>query len=223
MISYQRATRRVRQGSTGAALAATAAVLGMGVAGADTGEDVIGPTLDTATALSAADGSSGEYFPSSLPYSADPSNVFSPVYTIEPTGPAEGLSTSAGGAVTGTQDFEVSSLGFPVDTFTGNFQYNPLALAFDPFGNPYGTFIDVSGTPGTLLPDDTGFLVEEFGFGYGNVFEESFNAAGTLSTIGDFVLTPFGDWNISPIVDFFASSAATDLASELTSALSALG
>lgn len=223
MVSYHRATRRVWQWSTGIALAGSAAVLGVGVAGADSGDDVIGQTLDIARALPAAGGSNTEYFPSSLPYSADPSNIFSPVYTIEPTGPAEGVSTSTSGAVTGTQDFEVSSLGLPVDTFTGNFEYNPLSIAFDPFGNPYGTFIDVTGSPGTLVPDNTGFLVDEFGSGYGNVFEESVNAAGTSSTIGDFVLTPFGDWNISPIVDFFASSAATNLSTELTSALSALG
>ena len=29
------------------------------------------------------------------------------------------------------------------------------------------------------------------------------NAAGTDVTVGDFVLTPFGDENITPIVDLF--------------------
>jgi hypothetical protein len=29
------------------------------------------------------------------------------------------------------------------------------------------------------------------------------NTAGTSATVGDFILTPFGDENISPIVDLF--------------------
>jgi hypothetical protein len=32
------------------------------------------------------------------------------------------------------------------------------------------------------------------------VFEESMNTAGTSATVGDFILTPFGDENITPIV-----------------------
>jgi hypothetical protein len=56
-----------------------------------------------------------------------------------------------------------------------------------------------------LLPEPTGFLIDEFGLGYGNVFEASMNAAGTSDTIGDFLLTPYGDVNISPIVEFLST------------------
>ena len=63
--------------------------------------------------------------------------------------------------------------------------------------------ITTLGSPGTLLPESTGFLIDEFGLGYGNVLEESMNSAGTSATVGDFILTPFGDENITPIVDLF--------------------
>jgi hypothetical protein len=46
-------------------------------------------------------------------------------------------------------------------------------------------------------------LISEFGLGYGNVFEESMTSAGTSATVGDFILTPFGNENITPIVDLF--------------------
>ena len=40
-------------------------------------------------------------------------------------------------------------------------------------------------------------------WGYGNVLEEAINSDGTSSTVGDFLLSPFGDTNITSIVDFF--------------------
>jgi hypothetical protein len=160
-----------------------------------TPDDVVGQTL-------AAAGSDNQYDPAVFDYSSDPSNLFSPVYTIQPTGPEDVEVTDATGDVYGTQDFTISDFGIPVDTFTGNVEYSPVSSPLDPFGNPYVEDINVAGVPGTLLPENTGFLVEEFGAGYGNVLEESMNAAGTSTTVGDFLLTPFGDENITPIVDF---------------------
>jgi hypothetical protein len=87
-----------------------------------------------------------------------------------------------------------------------------VSSPLDPFGSPYVEDINVAGVPGTLLPENTGFLVEEFGAGYGNVLEESMNAAGTSDTVGDFLLTPFGDENITPIVDFFLNYTGGPLA-----------
>lgn len=61
--------------------------------------------------------------------------------------------------------------------------------------------------------------VEEFGSGYGNVLEESMNAAGTSDTVGGFLLTPFGDENITPIVDFllnYTGSPLTDAVAVVT-------
>jgi hypothetical protein len=160
-----------------------------------TTDDVIGQTL-------AAASSGNQYDPAVFDYSSDPSNVFSPVYTITPTGPEDVEVTDASGDVYGTQDFTISDFGIPVDTFTGNVEYSPVSSPLDLFGNPYVEDINVAGVPGTLLPENTGFLVEEFGAGYGNVLEESMNAAGTSDTVGDFLLTPFGDENITPIVEF---------------------
>ena len=75
------------------------------------------------------------------------------------------------------------------------------------FGLPsgYSEEITTLGGTGTVLPDQpTSFLISEFGLGYGNVFkEESMNSAGTSATVGDFILTPFGNENITPIVDLF--------------------
>src|ERR1700691_390221 len=112
MTSNRRTNCRVRQWSTGAGLAA-AVVIGMGTAHADTPDDVIGQTL-------AAASSGNQYDPAVFDYSSDPSNVFSPVYTITPTGPEDVEVTDASGDVYGTQDFTISDFGIPVDTFTGN-------------------------------------------------------------------------------------------------------
>jgi hypothetical protein len=193
-MTINRRTRcRVQQWSTGAGLLA-AAVIGMATAHADTDD------------------------PAVVPYSPDPSNVFSPVYTITPTGAEDVSVTDGAGDVFGTQDFTISELGFPVDTFTGNVEYTPtpfdeatglsgiLSQLGQDFGLPggYSEEITTLGGTGTVLPDEpTGFLISEFGLGYGNVFEESMNSAGTSATVGDFVLTPFGDENITPIVDLF--------------------
>jgi hypothetical protein len=156
--------------------------------------------------------------PAVVPYSPDPSNVFSPVYTITPTGAEDVSVTDGAGDVFGTQDFTISELGFPVDTFTGNVEYTPtpfdgatglsgiLSQLSQDFGlsGGYSEEITTLGGTGTVLPDEpTGFLIDEFGLGYGNVFEESMNTAGTSATVGDFILTPFGDENITPIVDLF--------------------
>ena len=194
MTSNRRTRCRVQQWSTGAGLLAAAAMIGMATAHADTDD------------------------PAVVPYSPDPSNVFSPVYTITPTGAEDVSVTDGAGDVFGTQDFTISELGFPVDTFTGNVEYTPtpfdaaagasgiLSQLSQDFGLPggYSEEITTLGGTGTVLPDEpTGFLISEFGLGYGNVFEESMNTAGTSATVGDFVLTPFGDENITPIVDLF--------------------
>ena len=194
MTSNRRTRCRVQQWSTGAGLLAAAAMIGMATAHADTDD------------------------PAVVPYSPDPSNVFSPVYTITPTGAEDVSVTDGAGDVFGTQDFTISELGFPVDTFTGNVEYTPtpfddatglsgiLSQLGQDFGLPggYSEEITTLGGTGTVLPDEpTSFLISEFGLGYGNVFEESMNTAGTSATVGDFVLTPFGDENITPIVDLF--------------------
>jgi hypothetical protein len=202
LVTSNRRTRcRVQQWSTGAGLLAAAAMIGMATAHADTDD------------------------PAVVPYSPDPSNVFSPVYTITPTGAEDVSVTDGAGDVFGTQDFTISELGFPVDTFTGNVEYTPtpfdeatglsgiLSQLSQDFGLPggYSEEITTLGGTGTVLPDEpTSFLIDEFGLGYGNVFEESMNSAGTSATVGDFVLTPFGDENITPIVDLFLPPGITD-------------
>jgi hypothetical protein len=201
MTSNRRTGCRVQQWSTGAGLLAAAAMIGMATAHADTDD------------------------PAVVPYSPDPSNVFSPVYTITPTGAEDVSVTDGAGDVFGTQDFTISELGFPVDTFTGNVEYTPtpfdeatglsgiLSQLSQDFGLPggYSEEITTLGGTGTVLPDEpTSFLIDEFGLGYGNVFEESMNSAGTSATVGDFVLTPFGDENITPIVDLFLPPGITD-------------
>jgi hypothetical protein len=153
--------------------------------------------------------------PAVFDYSADPTNIFSPVYSITPTGAENVISTDASGDVIGTQDFTVTELGFPVDTFTGGVEYSPVSnLALDLFGSPYVEDVSFTGAPGTVLPDNTGFLVEEFGGGWGNVLEEA-NITGTSPIIGDFLTTPFGTENITPIVDLlmnYTGTAAVDAA-----------
>jgi hypothetical protein len=198
----RRASCRVRRWSTGAGLLAGAAMIAMGTAHADTTDDVVGQTL-------AAASSANQYDPAVFDYSSDPSNLFSPVYTIQPTGPEDVEVTDAAGDVYGSQDFTISDFGIPVATFTGNVEYSPVSSPLDPFGNPYVEDINVAGVPGTLLPENTGFLIEEFGAGYGNVLEESMNAAGTDVTVGDYLLTPFGDQNITPIVEFLLNYTGT--------------
>ena len=192
-----RSVRRwaARVGLAGGA-ATAAAMIGTGVAPAAHADDL-------ATDIGLAVSSGNQYDPAVFDYSQDPSNLFAPVYTVEPTGPEDVMVTSASGDIYGTQDFTISSLGVPVDTFPGSVEYSPVSSPLDLFGNPYVEDINVAGTPGTLLPENTGFLIEEFGAGYGNVLEESMNDAGTSATVGDFLLTPFGDENITPIVDFF--------------------
>lgn len=189
----------------GSALAA--AMIGVGVAPAAnaTGDDSLGAAASSVSDTALAAASSGnQYDPAVFDYSASPTNFFAPVYTIAPVGPENvEVTTDATGAVYGTQEFSASSLGIPVDTFTGNVEYSPVSSPLDLFGNPYVETIVTSGSPGTLLPETTGFLVTEFGSGYGNVLEEAMNSAGTSTTIGDFLLTPFGDDNITNIVDLF--------------------
>ena len=181
---------------------ASAAAADVASSAAATPDDVVGQTL-------AAASSGNQYDPAVFDYSSDPSNLFSPVYTIAPTGPEDVEVTDASGDVYGSQDFTISDFGIPVDTFTGSVEYSPVSSPLDPFGSPYVEDINVAGVPGTLLPENTGFLIEEFGAGYGNVLEESMNAAGTSDTVGDFLLTPFGDENIPPIVDFLLNYTGT--------------
>lgn len=208
-------------------LAAAAAAMAAPTANA-AGDDSVGtagdPFFNAAAAVPLAASTGNEYDPAVVPYSQDPSNLFAPVYTIAPVGPEDVTVTdSTTGTVYGTQDFSVSSLGFPVDTFTGNVEYTPFQFTqadglagilteLDQLlglSGGYTEEITAPGSAGTVLPDSTGFLISEYGFGYGNVFEESVNAAGTSSTIGDFLLTPFGDLNISPLVDLFATTTAS--------------
>ena len=165
MISNRRTSCLVRQWSTGAGLLAAAATVGMGSAHADTTDDVVGQAL-------AAASSGNQYDPAIFDYSSDPSNLFSPVYSIQPVGPEDVTVTDASGDVFGTQDFSISTFGIPVDTFTGNVKYSPVSSPLDLFGSPYVEDINVAGVPGTLLPENTGFLVEEFGSGYGMVTED---------------------------------------------------
>lgn len=218
-------TRSVRRWAAGVGLAggtaAVAAMLGMVVAPAAHADGL-------ATDIGLAASSGNQYDPAVFDYSQDPSNLFSPVYTIAPTGPEDVTVTDASGDVFGTQDFSISTFGIPLDTFTGNVEYSAVSSPLDLFGNPYGEDINVAGVTGTLLPENTGFLVEEFGGGYGNVLEESMNDAGTSATVGDYLLTPFGDENITPIVDFFLNytgSAAAAPADDfgLSSLLADLG
>jgi hypothetical protein len=160
-----------------------------------------GAAADSAATLATAASSANPDDPAVFDYSADPTNIFSPVYTVSPTGPEDVASTDASGDVIGTQDFTVSELGFPVDTFTGGVEYSPVSSPLDPVGSPYVEDISFAGAPGTVLPDNTGFLVEEFGGGWGNVLEEA-NITGTSPIIGDFLTTPFGTENLTPIVDY---------------------
>ena len=214
----------------GSALAA--AMIGVGVAPVAnaTGDDSVGIASSIVSDTAVAVSSGNQFDPAVVPYSPDPSNLFAPVYTIAPVGPEQAVSTVTDPNnvdttdTFGTQDFSLSSLGFPVDTFTGNVEYTPTP--FDAaagssgilsqlsqelgFGSGYSEEIFTSGGTGTVLPDEfTGFLIDEFGFGYGNVFEESMNTAGTSTTVGDFVLTPFGNENITPIVDFLMNITGT--------------
>jgi hypothetical protein len=193
-------TSRARFWTTGVGVAGgsalAAAMLGMVIAPAAHADD-----LATDIGLAAASGNQDD--PAVFDFSQDPTSLFSPVYTIEPTGAEDVTGTDASGDVFGTQDFTISELGFPVGSFTGGVEYSPVTSDLDLFGNPYVEDINVIGEPGTLLPENTGFLVEEFGAGYGNVLEEQMNDAGTSATVGDYLLTPFGDENITPIVDFF--------------------
>jgi hypothetical protein len=213
--------------------AVAAALIGMGVAPAAhaTGDDSVGIAGSSVSDAAAAVSSGNEFDPAVIPYSPDPSNLFAPVYTISPVGPEEAISsvTDPNNMDTtdtfGTQDFSLSTLGFPVDSFTGNVEYSPTP--FDDasglsgivsqlgqelgFSGGYSEEISTLGGTGVVLPDEpTGFLISEFGLGYGNVFEESMNTAGTSATVGDFVLTPFGDENITPIVDLFLPPGITD-------------
>jgi hypothetical protein len=174
------------------------------IGGFDTG----GASAAADIATSAATATGNQYDPAVFAYSADPNNLFSPVYTISPTGPEEFISTDASGNVIGTQDFTVSYFGIPVDTFNGGVEYAPVSSPLDPFGSPYVEDVSFTGAPGTLLPDNTGFLVEEFGGGWGNVLEEA-NITGTSPIIGDFLTTPFGTENLTPIVDFFLNYTGT--------------
>jgi hypothetical protein len=224
MTSSRRCAHQVRQLGAGVGLAGIAAMIGLATAS--------GAHADTDD-------------PAVIPYSPDPSNLFAPAYTITPTGAEDVSVTDGAGDVFGTQDFTISELGFPVDTFTGNVEYTPtpfdaatglsgiLSQLSQDFGlsGGYSEEITTLGGTGTVLPDEpTGFLIDEFGLGYGNVFEESMNTAGTSATVGDYILTPFGDENITPIVDLFLPQGVgiTDAAgavdpSSFTDLLSSIG
>ena len=199
MTSNRRTRFRLRQWSTGAGLLAAAAMIGMATAHADTDD------------------------PAVVPYSPDPSNVFSPVYTITPTGAEDVSVTDGAGDVFGTQDFTISEV-----RVSGGHVHRQCRIHANAFRRRNRLIRNSesarpglraarrlqrgdhhAGGTGTVLPDEpTSFLISEFGFGYGNVFEVSMNTAGTSATVGDFVLTPFGTDNITPIVDFFFPRAS---------------
>jgi hypothetical protein len=199
MISNRR-TSCIRQWSIGAGLAA-AAMIGMGTAHADTPDDVIGQALAAASTSNPDD-------PAVFYYSADPTNVFSPVYTISPTGAEDVISTDGSGDVVGTQEFTVSYFGIPLDTFNGGVEYSAVSSPLDPFGSPYVEDVSTLGASGTLIPDNTGFLVEEFGGGYGFELEEA-NLTGTSPVVGDFLTTPFGPENVTNFVNEFLNFAGS--------------
>jgi hypothetical protein len=224
MINSRCTSRRPWQWSAGAGLVGGAMISAMlGALGAPAAR-----ADDLATDIGLA-ASGNQFDPAVFAYSPDPSNLFAPVYTIAPVGPEEAISTVTDPNnvdttdTFGTQDFSLSTLGFPVDTFTGNVEYTPtpfddasglsgiLSQLGQDFGLPggYSEEITTLGGTGTVLPDEpTSFLISEFGLGYGNVFEESMNAAGTSATVGDFVLTPFGNENITPFIDLFLPQSA---------------
>lgn len=205
---------------------AVAAAVGIAAPAANaTGDDggaTGGAISDAAVTVPLGTGSGNQYDPAVVPYSSDPTNMFAPVYTVKPIGPEDVTATDPStGEVDGTQAFGLYSLGFPADTFSGDVQYTPTAFTQATglsgilselsrqlgFNGGYNEEIFTNGAAGTLLPGSTGFLISEFGFGYGNVFEDSYNgpiSTATSQTVGDFILTPYGDINVSPIADFFA-------------------
>src|SRR6185312_12920388 len=188
-MARTRTFRRACHIGAGMGLAAIAELLWTAGAQADAGDALIAATSN-------ADD------PAVFYYSADPTNVFSPVYTITPTGAEDVISTDASGDVVGTQEFTVSYFGIPLDTFNGGVEYSPFSSPLDPFGSPYVEDVSTLGAPGTLIPDNTGFLTEEFGGGYGFVLEET-NITGTSPVIGDFLTTPFGPENVTNFVNEF--------------------
>jgi len=204
MISNQTHARPARRWAAAIGLAGAAVTAAMlWAAGAPAAH-----ADDLATDIGLAAASANPDDPAVFDYSADPTNIFSPVYSIQPTGAEDVISTDSSGDVIGTQDFSVTELGFPVDTFTGAVEYSPVSSPLDPFGSPYVEDISFAGAPGTVLPDNTGFLVEEFGGGWGNVLEEA-NITGTTPVIGDFLTTPFGTENLTPIVDLLMNYTGT--------------
>jgi hypothetical protein len=207
MDRSQHASRRIRQISAGMGMAGIAAMVGLSTAAA--------VHADAGDALIAASSANPDD-PAVFDYSADPTNVFSPVYTISPTGPEDVISTDSSGDVVGTQEFTVSYFGIPLDTFNGGVEYSPVSSPLDPFGGPYVEDVSTAGVPGTLLPENTGFLVEEFGGGYGYLTDVA-NITGTSDTVGDFILTPFGPDNITNLVNDFLNFAGS--ATDATSAV----
>jgi hypothetical protein len=203
MTSNRRCAHRVRQLGAGAGLAGIAAMVGLSTAAA--------VHADAGDTLLAAASSANPDDPAVFYYSADPTNIFSPVYSIAPTGAEDVISTDASGDVIGTQEFTLSYFGIPLDTFTGGVEYspgdpsNPLALLF---GNPYVEDVSTLGASGTLIPDNTGFLVTQFGGGYGFELEEA-NITGTSPVVGDFLTTPFGPENVTNFVNEFLNFAGS--------------
>lgn len=61
-------------------------------------------------------------------------------------------------------------------------------------------FPDFDGDP--TLPEETSFIISGFGSGFSNVFEDQTDTAGTQIAVGDYLVTPWGDANLTPFVDF---------------------
>jgi hypothetical protein len=131
MTGNRRTQGHFRQWSTAAMLAAIFGVAELSSAHADDGA-----VTATGVGLSAAS-SGSEYDPAVFDYSSDPSNLFSPVYTIQPTGPAK------------TSLFPASAFRWTL--FSGSVDYIPLSgLAGEPGG--YSETITTVGAPGPCCP-----------------------------------------------------------------------
>lgn len=61
-------------------------------------------------------------------------------------------------------------------------------------------FPDFDGDP--TLPEETSVIISGFGSGFSNVFEDQTDTAGTQIAVGDYLVTPWGDANLTPFVGF---------------------
>lgn len=209
--------------------------LGIGAALAAIPGTAAADTTDMDSVAAALFGGANSNDPAVIPYSADPLNIFSPVYTIKPIGP-EVPGTPEVGTPYGsdgtiytqqdfinslpTQEFGVYSLGLVQDgTFTGHVEYTPTTLQDNGLSGIVSELDQMLGGSGGYtetvystaagsggVPSGPAVLdVTEFGAGYGFALEGTTDAENT--TEGFFLLTPFGDWNMTPMIDLFDPTA----------------